>query len=209
MSGRGKQGGQVCAKAKTRSSRAGLQFLWAESTACSERATTQNVLGLVHPAPAQGNQSLSRELRASALCPGLEAQFPARRREERGCSDPSATPSFPSQLEGKIGLPRAKPEATDLEEQERPSFGPFRGSVVLPKPRFWTSDLCFPYLPEPARTWSSSIHTHSFPHLSRWDGGYPPLGHAQDWVIHTQTSLRCCRGTLLTCSGKEGFLKRR
>ena len=29
--------------------------------------------------------SLSRELRASALCPGLEAQFPARRREERGC----------------------------------------------------------------------------------------------------------------------------
>ena len=30
-------------------------------------------------APAQGNQSLSRELRASALCPGLEAQFPARR----------------------------------------------------------------------------------------------------------------------------------
>ena len=26
-------------------------------------------------APAQGNQSLSRELRASALCPGLEAQF--------------------------------------------------------------------------------------------------------------------------------------
>ena len=36
-------------------------------------------------APAQGNQSLSRELRASALCPGLEAQFPARRREERGC----------------------------------------------------------------------------------------------------------------------------
>ena len=28
---------------------------------------------------AQGNQSLSRELRASALCPGLEAQFPARR----------------------------------------------------------------------------------------------------------------------------------
>ena len=36
-------------------------------------------------APAQGNQSLSRELRASALCPGLEARFPARRREERGC----------------------------------------------------------------------------------------------------------------------------
>ena len=36
-------------------------------------------------APAQGNQSLSRELLASALCPGLEAQFPARRREERGC----------------------------------------------------------------------------------------------------------------------------
>ena len=36
-------------------------------------------------APAQGNQSLSRELRASALCPGLEAQFPARWREERGC----------------------------------------------------------------------------------------------------------------------------
>ena len=36
-------------------------------------------------APAQGNQSLSRELRASARCPGLEAQFPARRREERGC----------------------------------------------------------------------------------------------------------------------------
>ena len=35
-----------------------------------------------HP---QGNQSLSRELRASALCPGLEARFPARRREERGC----------------------------------------------------------------------------------------------------------------------------
>ena len=34
---------------------------------------------------AQGNQSLSRELRASALCPGLEARFPARRREERGC----------------------------------------------------------------------------------------------------------------------------
>ena len=33
--------------------------------------------------PAQGNQSLSRELRASALCPGLEAQFPACRREER------------------------------------------------------------------------------------------------------------------------------
>ena len=31
------------------------------------------------------HQSLSRELRASALCPGLEAQFPARRREERGC----------------------------------------------------------------------------------------------------------------------------
>ena len=30
-------------------------------------------------APAQGNQSLSRELRASALCPGLEAQFPCRR----------------------------------------------------------------------------------------------------------------------------------
>ena len=29
-------------------------------------------------APAQGNQSLSRELRASALCPGLEARFPAR-----------------------------------------------------------------------------------------------------------------------------------
>ena len=29
--------------------------------------------------------TLSRELRASALCPGLEAQFPARRREERGC----------------------------------------------------------------------------------------------------------------------------
>ena len=28
---------------------------------------------------AQGNQSLSRELRASALCPGLEARFPARR----------------------------------------------------------------------------------------------------------------------------------
>ena len=28
----------------------------------------------------QGNQSLSRELRASALCPGLEARFPARRR---------------------------------------------------------------------------------------------------------------------------------
>lgn len=28
-----------------------------------------------------------------------------------------------------------------LEEQERPSSGPFRGSVVLPKPRFWTSDL--------------------------------------------------------------------
>ena len=27
----------------------------------------------------QGNQSLSRELRASALCPGLEARFPARR----------------------------------------------------------------------------------------------------------------------------------
>ena len=35
--------------------------------------------------PAQGNQSLSRELRARALCPGLEARFPARRREERGC----------------------------------------------------------------------------------------------------------------------------
>ena len=33
----------------------------------------------------QGNQSLSRELRASALCPGLEAQFPARRRDETGC----------------------------------------------------------------------------------------------------------------------------
>ena len=49
MSGRGKQGGKVCAKAKTRSSRAGLQFLWAESTACSKRATTQNALGLVHP----------------------------------------------------------------------------------------------------------------------------------------------------------------
>ena len=32
-------------------------------------------------APAQGNQSLSRELRASALCPGLEAQFPACRRK--------------------------------------------------------------------------------------------------------------------------------
>ena len=28
-------------------------------------------------APAQGNQSLSRELRASALCPVLEARFPA------------------------------------------------------------------------------------------------------------------------------------
>lgn len=28
-----------------------------------------------------------------------------------------------------------------LEEQERPSSGPFRGSVVLPTPRFWTSDL--------------------------------------------------------------------
>ena len=27
-----------------------------------------------------------RELRASALCPGLEAQFPARRREERAHS---------------------------------------------------------------------------------------------------------------------------
>ena len=36
-------------------------------------------------APAQGNQSLSRELRASALCPGLEARIPARQREERGC----------------------------------------------------------------------------------------------------------------------------
>ena len=35
--------------------------------------------------PAQGNQSVSRELRASALCPGLEARFPARQREERGC----------------------------------------------------------------------------------------------------------------------------
>ena len=34
---------------------------------------------------AQGNQSVSRELRASALWPGLEARFPARRREERGC----------------------------------------------------------------------------------------------------------------------------
>ena len=27
-------------------------------------------------APAQGNQSLSRELRASALCPGLDQKFP-------------------------------------------------------------------------------------------------------------------------------------
>ena len=38
-------------------------------------------------APAQGNQSLSRELRASALGPGLEARFPARRREEKGMTE--------------------------------------------------------------------------------------------------------------------------
>ena len=31
------------------------------------------------------NQSLSREVRAIALGPGLEARFPARRREERAC----------------------------------------------------------------------------------------------------------------------------
>ena len=31
------------------------------------------------------SRTLSRELPASALCPGLEAQFPARRRDERGC----------------------------------------------------------------------------------------------------------------------------
>ena len=30
-------------------------------------------------------EAMRIELRASALCPGLEAQFPARRREERGC----------------------------------------------------------------------------------------------------------------------------
>ena len=43
------------------------------------------VLARESTAPGQGNQSLSRELRARALCPGLEARFPARRREERGC----------------------------------------------------------------------------------------------------------------------------
>ena len=62
-------------------------------------------------APAQGNQSLSRELRASALCPGLEAQFPARRREERYDGDLSlplglalGSPIFPSGCEGKLGV---------------------------------------------------------------------------------------------------------
>ena len=32
-----------------------------------------------------------------------------RRRGQQPCSDSSATPSFPSQPEGKIGLPRANP----------------------------------------------------------------------------------------------------
>ena len=36
------------------------------------------------PEAAGTSEHLSRELRASALCPGLEARFPARRREERG-----------------------------------------------------------------------------------------------------------------------------
>ena len=42
--------------------------------------------------------ALSRELRASALCPGLEARFPARRREERGCGPVTGNIDF---LEGQ------------------------------------------------------------------------------------------------------------
>ena len=64
-------------------------------------------------APAQGNQSLSRELRASALCPGLEARFPARRREERGCGpvtgiEEGLSRSF-SGCVGKSHFPRLLP----------------------------------------------------------------------------------------------------
>ena len=36
------------------------------------------------------------------------------------CSDSSATPSFPSQPEGKIGLPRANPRARDGVSREVP-----------------------------------------------------------------------------------------
>ena len=44
---------------------------------------------------------------AQSPCPELSAQGP--------CNDSSATPSFPSQLEGKIGLPRV----TSLAPHER------------------------------------------------------------------------------------------
>uniref|UniRef100_A0A8C2RXY0 Histone H2A n=1 Tax=Capra hircus TaxID=9925 RepID=A0A8C2RXY0_CAPHI len=40
MSGRGKQGGKVRAKAKTRSSRAGLQFLWLAGNAARDNKKT-------------------------------------------------------------------------------------------------------------------------------------------------------------------------
>ena len=52
------------------------------STLCLNFLIAKMDITVVLTAPAQGNQSLSRELRASALCPGLEAQFPARRRED-------------------------------------------------------------------------------------------------------------------------------
>ena len=40
-------------------------------------------------------------------------------RSLRPCSDSSATPSFPSQPEGKIGLPRANPRGHREEEWAR------------------------------------------------------------------------------------------
>ena len=49
MSGRGRQGGKVCAKAKTWTSRAGLQFLWAEFTACSEKGNYAERVGAGAP----------------------------------------------------------------------------------------------------------------------------------------------------------------
>ena len=71
-------------------------------------------------APAQGNQSLSRELRASALCPGLEARFPARRREERGCGpgvlpNPEIEPRSPAlQADSLPSGPPGKPKNTGV-----------------------------------------------------------------------------------------------
>ena len=49
-------------------------------------------------------------------------------RSLRPCSDSSATPSFPSQPEGKIGLPRANPRGWRIPGMEEPGWLPSTGS---------------------------------------------------------------------------------